>query len=308
MWERRYAARIQTGGTMDPIARLTAVTRRFGDQMAVDSLTLAIPRGGVYALLGPNGAGKTTTISMLLGLLRPDTGEVTVLGRKPGEMDARRAIGAMLQVSGVPATLTVREHIELYSGYYTAPLPFARVVELAGLEGIEDRRFGKLSGGQKQRVLFALAICGDPDLLFLDEPTVGLDVEARRRMWRVIRALAEEGRTILLTTHYLEEADSLADRIGVLHRGKLVADGTPGEVKSLVSGRIVRCRTSLDDATLRGMPGVREIRRDSTRVEIVAGEAEPLLRELLLRDATVSELEVIGVGLDEAFLTLTEAA
>ncbi len=293
---------------MDPIAKLTTVTRRFGAQTAVDDLTLSIPRGGVYALLGPNGAGKTTTISMLLGLLRQDSGEVTVLGRKPGEMDARRAIGAMLQVSGVPTTLTVREHIEQFSGYYERPLPFDRVVELAGLEGLEDRRFGKLSGGQKQRVLFALAICGDPELLFLDEPTVGLDVEVRRRMWRVIRSLAGEGRTVVLTTHYLEEADSLADRIGVLHNGRLVADGTPNEVKSLVSGRIVRCRTKLDDVALRALPGVREVRHDSTRVEIIAVEAEPLLRVLLARDQAVSELEVIGVGLDEAFLTLTEAA
>lgn len=293
---------------MDPIARLTTVTRRFGAQTAVDDLTLSIPRGGVYALLGPNGAGKTTTISMLLGLLRPDAGEVTVLGRKPGEMDARRAIGAMLQVSGVPKTLTVREHIEQFSGYYEKPLAYDRIVELAGLDGLEDRRFGKLSGGQQQRVLFALAICGDPELLFLDEPTVGLDVEIRRRMWRVIRDLAAEGRTIVLTTHYLEEADTLADRIGVLHRGTLVADGTPSEVKSLVSGRIVRCRTTLDDATLMALPGVREVRHHAARVEIVAAEAEPLLRAMLERDATLADLEVVGVGLDEAFLTLTESA
>lgn len=221
---------------MGTVAELRGVTRRFGKQVAVCDLDLAIPRGGVYALLGPNGAGKTTTINLLLGLLRPHAGTATVFGRQPGEMDARRAVGAMLQVSGVPATLTVREHVRQFSGYYPAPLPLSEVIARAGLGGLEKRRFGKLSGGQKQRVLFALAICGNPELLFLDEPTVGMDVEMRRRMWTVMRELAAEGRTIVLTTHYLEEADALADRIGVLSRGRLVAEGTPAEIKARVGG------------------------------------------------------------------------
>lgn len=290
---------------MDTVATLKGVTRRYGEQLAVDRLDLAIPRGGVYALLGPNGAGKTTTISMLLGLITPDSGEVAVLDRRAGEMDTRRAIGAMLQVSGVPETLTVREHIEVFSGYYPRPLPFTQLVATAGLEGLEDRRYGKLSGGQKQRVLFALALCGDPQLLFLDEPTVGLDVELRRRMWQVIRTLADEGRTIVLTTHYLEEADALADRIGVLHRGRLVAEGSTTEIKSRVGGRLVRCHTVLEEPVLAALPGVRNLRRHGKRVELVTSEAEALLRELLARDATLSELEVVGIGLDEAFLNLT---
>ncbi len=294
--------------TMETIAELRGVTRRFGTQTAVDGLDLSIPRGGVYALLGPNGAGKTTTISLLLGLIRADAGTATVFGRKPGEMDARLAIGAMLQVSGVPATLTVREHIEQFSGYYPKPLPFAEVIARAGLEGLEDRRFGKLSGGQKQRVLFALAICGNPELLFLDEPTVGLDVEVRRRLWSVIRDLAAEGRTIVLTTHYLEEADALADRVGVLNHGRLVAEGTPAEIKARVGGRIIRCTTTLSEAELRALPGVRGLRRHSARVELAVDEAEPVLRELLARDAALADLEVIGIGLDDAFLSLTEAA
>ena len=294
--------------TMETIAELRGVTRRFGKQTAVDGLDLSIPRGGVYALLGPNGAGKTTTISLLLGLIRPDAGNATVFGRLPGEMDARRAIGAMLQVSGVPATLTVREHIEQFSGYYPQPLPFADVISRAGLDGLENRRFGKLSGGQKQRVLFALAICGDPELLFLDEPTVGLDVEVRRRLWSVIRDLAREGRTIVLTTHYLEEADALADRVGVLNHGRLVAEGTPAEIKARVGGRIIRCTTALPEAELRALPGVRGLRRHSARIELAVDEAEPALRELLARDATLSDLEVVGIGLDDAFLSLTEAA
>ena len=293
---------------METIAQLQSVTRRFGPNVAVDALDLGIPRGGVYALLGPNGAGKTTTISILLGLLKPDAGTAVVLGRRPGEMASRRAIGAMLQVSGVPATLTVREHVEQYRGYYPAPLPFDRIVERAGLEGLEDRRYGKLSGGQKQRVLFALAICGDPELLFLDEPTVGLDVEVRRRMWTVIRELAAEGRTIVLTTHYLEEADALADRVGVLARGRLVAEGTSAEIKARVGGRVIRCTTSLAEAELRALPGVRGLRRSGHRIELAVDAAEPVLRAMLARDAALAELEVAGVGLDDAFLSLTEAA
>ena len=291
--------------TMETIAELRGVTRRYGNQVAVDALDLTIPRGGVYALLGPNGAGKTTTISVLLGLLRPHAGTATVLGRRPGEMAARRAIGAMLQVSGVPATLTVREHVEQFSGYYPSPLPFATVIARAGLEGLEDRRYGKLSGGQKQRVLFALALCGDPELLFLDEPTVGLDVEVRRRLWAVIRALAAEGRTVVLTTHYLEEADALADRVGVLHRGCLVAEGTPAEIKARVGGRVIRCTTTLADAALRALPGVRGVRRDTARVELAVDEAEPVLRAMLASDPALSGLEVAGIGLDDAFLSLT---
>jgi ABC-2 type transport system ATP-binding protein len=293
---------------LEAIAKLDGVTRRFGAQVAVDRLDLAIPRGGVYALLGPNGAGKTTTVALLLGLLRPHAGTIAVLGQRPGELAVRRAIGAMLQIGGVPATLKVREHIEQFSGYYPRPLRLDRVVEIAGLEGLEERRFGTLSGGQKQRLLFALAVCGDPQLLFLDEPTVGLDVEMRRRMWRVVRSLADEGRTVVLTTHYLEEADALADRIGVLNAGRLVAEGTPAAIKARVGGRLVRCATALDDAALRELPGVREIRRHGNRVEIAATAAEPLLRELLARDAAVSGLEVAGIGLDDAFLSLTSTS
>lgn len=293
---------------MNAIATLSGVTRRFGKEVAVDRLDLSIPAGGVYALLGPNGAGKTTTISMLLGLLRPDEGTVQVLGRRPGEMASRRAIGAMLQVSGVPTTLTVREHIEQFSGYYPAPLPFGQVVEMAALEGLEDRRFGKLSGGQKQRVLFALALCGDPALLFLDEPTVGLDVEARRRMWRVIRAQADAGRTIVLTTHYLEEADRLADRVGVLSRGRLVAEGAPSEIKASVGGKVVRCTTTLADEALAALPGVRSVVRDGERAELTTVSAEDLLRVLLAEDPGVGGIEVVGIGLDDAFLSLTRAA
>lgn len=290
---------------MDTVAELSGVSFRYGRHPALDGLDLRIRRGGVYALLGANGAGKTTTIGMLLGLLRPASGAVTVLGLRPGCLDARRAIGAMLQLSGVPAMLTVAELIDLFSGYYSRPLPRARVILDTGLAGLERRRFGKLSGGQKQRLLFALALCGDPQLLFLDEPTVGLDVGMRRRMWEVIRALAAEGRTIVLTTHYLEEADALADRVGVLHRGRLVAEGTPAEVKARAGGSRVRCSTSLDDATLQALPGVHGLRRHGQTVELDVSRAEPMLRKLLAMDAALNGLEVSVIGLDDAFLRLT---
>jgi ABC-2 type transport system ATP-binding protein len=214
-------------------------------------------------------------------------------------------VGVMLQVSKVPETLKVKEHIHLISSYYPHPLSRREVIAAAGLEGLEERLFGKLSGGQRQRVLFALALCGDPDLLFLDEPTVGLDVEARRGFWEQIRARAGAGRTVLLTTHYLEEADALADRIVMLDRGRIVAEGTPAEIKARVLGKRIRCRTRLTLAELAALPGVRDARRLAEDTEILAAEAEPVVRELLARDPSVSGLDIRGAGLEEAFLALT---
>lgn len=189
--------------------------------------------GQVLALLGPNGAGKTTTVKLLLGLLKQSSGQVSVLGGDPRQVKIRERMGAMLQTASVPETLRVREHIDLFSSYYPRPLKMSDVLARAGLERLENRFYSDLSGGEQRRLMFALAICGDPDLLFLDEPTTGLDIEARRGMWAQIRALRTAGKTVLLTTHYLEEADQLADRIVVLKRGKIAADGTAGEIKRL---------------------------------------------------------------------------
>jgi ABC-2 type transport system ATP-binding protein len=214
--------------------------------------------------------------------------------------------GAMLQVGRVPETLRVREHIDLFSTYYENPLPLAEVLTIAGLEKLRDRKYAELSGGQKQRVLFALAICGDPDLLFLDEPTVGLDVEARRLLWDEIRRLVDRGKTVLLTTHYLQEADALADRVVVLNQGQIIAEGTPAEIKSKTSGKRIRCTTSLSLASLRQIQGVSEVKEDREAVEIHAAEAELVVRELLARDRSLSGLEVTSAGLEEAFLALTQ--
>jgi len=212
-------------------AALCCVTKLYGSHRALDEVDLQIGRGELVALLGPNGAGKTTAVKLMLGLLKPDEGTVEVFGCNPREPRNRQRTGTMLQVGRVPETLRAREYLDLFSSYYPHPLPMAEIVAAANLQGLENRLFGQLSGGQKQRVLFGLAICGDPDLLFLDEPTVGLDVQARRALWKQIRAVRAGGKSILLTTHYLEEADALADRIVVLHHGRVIANGTPAEIK-----------------------------------------------------------------------------
>jgi ABC-2 type transport system ATP-binding protein len=212
-------------------AQLSGVTKTYGAVTALNGLDLIVKRGEVLALLGANGAGKTTAVRLLLGLSKPTAGSATVFGGDPRERETRERIGAVLQSARVPETLRVREHIHLFSSYYAKPLPLETVIEIAGLQGLERRKFGELSGGQQKRVLFALAVCGDPDLLILDEPTAGLDVEARRALWKQIRALVDRGKSILLTTHYLAEAEAIANRVVVIHKGSVVAEGTAAEIK-----------------------------------------------------------------------------
>jgi ABC-2 type transport system ATP-binding protein len=243
---------------------------------------------------------------LLLGLMQPNAGRARVFGGDPTNPENRMRTGAMLQVGRVPETLRVREHIDLFSSYYEKPLPLAQILAAAGLEKLSDRKFGDLSGGQKQRVLFALAICGDPDLLFLDEPTVGLDVEARRMLWDEIRLLVSRGKTVLLTTHYLQEADALADRVAVINKGEIIAEGTPATIKAQTAGKRIRCVTSLTLNVLRQIPGVTEVVEDREAVELHTGIAEPVVRELLSRDSALSGLEVTSAGLEEAFLALTQ--
>ena len=202
------------------IASLENVSKKFGRQIALDRFSLELRAGEVVALLGPNGAGKTTAVRLLLGLSQATSGKVTIFGGNPRDRASRLRLGAMLQVGRMPETLRVREHLQLFSSYYAQPRPLDELLAIAGLEGLAERFFGTLSGGQKQRVLFALALCGDPDLICLDEPTLGMDVEARRAMWEQVRKLTARGKTILLTTHYLEEADALASRIVVIQRAR----------------------------------------------------------------------------------------
>ena len=273
--------------------------------LAVEGVDLSVRAGELLAVLGPNGAGKTTALGMLTGLTTPSTGTARLFGRDPRDLAARQRIGVMLQSSGVPATLRVRELLTAFRGYYPAPLPVASVVEAAGLHGLEDRLFGALSGGQQRRVLFGIALCGDPQLVFVDEPTTGLDAEVRRTLWATLRTLAATGRGVVLTTHYLEEADALADRIVVLHQGRVIAEGTPSQVKSLVPGRRIAAETSLEAGQASGWAGVHHVQRDGTRLELLVGEAEPVLRELLYRDPWVTGVTVTEPTLEDAFLTLT---
>ena len=288
------------------VASLEGVNKNYGNIRALSGVDFRVRAGEVVALLGPNGAGKTTAVKLLLGLMQPNAGRARVFGGDPTNPENRMRTGAMLQVGRVPETLRVREHIDLFSSYYEKPLPLAQILAAAGLEKLSDRKFGDLSGGQKQRVLFALAICGDPDLLFLDEPTVGLDVEARRMLWDEIRLLVSRGKTVLLTTHYLQEADALADRVAVINRGEIIAEGTPATIKAQTAGKRIRCVTSLTLNALRQIPGVTEVLEDREAVELHTGIAEPVVRELLTRDATLSGLEVTSAGLEEAFLALTQ--
>jgi ABC-2 type transport system ATP-binding protein len=289
------------------VASLQGVSKNYGTVRALKDVRLCIRGGELLALLGPNGAGKTTAVKLLLGLASPSSGQVSVFGGNPVRPEVRMRIGAMLQVAKVPETLRVREHLDLFSSYYLNPMPMDEVMASAGLEQIKDKKFGELSGGQRQRVLFGLAICGDPDIVFLDEPTVGLDVEARRMLWEQIRKLVSRGKTILLTTHYLQEADALADRVVVIDKGEIIAEGTPSEIKAQTSGKKIRCVSQLSLEVVRAIPGVLEVKADRDAIEINAKNAENVVRELLLRDASISALEVTSAGLEEAFLALTQS-
>jgi ABC-2 type transport system ATP-binding protein len=288
------------------VASLQGVSKSFGATRALDNLSLDLNPGEVVALLGPNGAGKTTAVRLLLGLTRPDQGAVKLFGRAAEDKLARIRTGAMLQIARVPETLRVREHVNLFRSYYPAPLSLEASLALAGISGIADRLFSTLSGGQKQRTLFAMALCGNPDLIFLDEPTVGMDIEGRRALWTQVRQLSAAGKTVLLTTHYLEEADALASRVVVVNRGKVIAQGTPQQIKSMSAGKKIRCISQLPLHTLQSLPGVGSVTQDRECVVLTASDSDAALRALLLADPSASGIEISGAALEDAFLALTQ--
>ena len=290
------------------VARIENASKRYGSLLALAGVSLDVRRGEVLALLGPNGAGKTTAISLLLGLLKADSGNVTVFGDAPNALAARRRIGAMLQTTGVPETLTVGELIRLFRSYYPRPRTIADIVALAGVTDLLKRRYGKLSGGQQRRVQFALAICGHVEILFLDEPTTGLDITAREQMWRTIRRLVDDGCALVLTTHYLEEAEALADRVAVIAAGKIVAEGSIETIRARDAQKRIRCVSKLEPDVVRLWPEVRSVVRDRERIEIVTDTAEAVVRQLLFEDTSLSELEVRRAGLAEAFVEITKEA
>ena len=289
-----------------PVAALTGILKKYGPTTALDGLNLTLEAGEVVALLGPNGAGKSTAVRLMLGLAGPTSGTVRIFGCDPREAASRTRVGAMLQVAKVTDTIRVREHLDLFRSYYPKPLAVKEIVRIAQLEGFEGKLFGQLSGGQKQRVLFALAICGDPDLVFLDEPTVGMDIEARRGLWQQIRSLKARGKTVLLTTHYLEEADALADRVVVINKGHVVSEGTPAEIKRMSGGKRIKCATRLDDAYLLGLESVTAVERSGGFVTVTAVNAEAVVRTMLLEDERLTGLEIASPALEDAFFGTDE--
>lgn len=288
-----------------PVLELRGVTKRYGEVEALCGIDIAVRRGEVVAVLGPNGAGKTTAISILLGLRRPTAGTVTLFGGAPDDPATKARVGAMLQESGVPETLTVAEIVDLFRGYYPAPRPRAELLAHAGLEEVAGRRVRTLSGGQRQRLYVALALAGDPEIVFLDEPTTGMDVDSRRRFWDVVGSLAAEGRTILFATHLLEEADALATRIVVINRGRVVRDGTPAEIKSCAGGATIRLRADVEPGVLAAWPGVLRVGRVGARLEVVAREPQEVLRRLFASGIHFDEIAVEEHALETAFLDLT---
>jgi ABC-2 type transport system ATP-binding protein len=294
---------------MTPVVELQGARKRFGAIEALKGVDLTIGAGELVALLGPNGAGKTTSIALMLGLRHPTGGRARLFGLDPNDRRARSRCGVMLQESGTTAVLTVAEIVDLFRAYYPSPLPTARAIRLAGLDDKAGARIGTLSGGERQRLYFALAVCGDPEALFLDEPTVGMDVETRRAVLDSIRSLSNAGKTIVLTTHYLEEADQLAHRIVVIDHGVVIADATPREIKSRIPSKRVnfRAEAAIDEAVFKGLP-VQNLEIAGERVHLLSNEPEAVLRGLFERGVAVRDLEVTGADLEEAFLSLTGRA
>jgi ABC-2 type transport system ATP-binding protein len=293
---------------MTCIASLTGAEKSFGAVHAVNGLSLGIERGEVVALLGPNGAGKTTTISLLLGLLAPDRGGAELFGGPPRTAVCQGRVGAMLQDGGLLDGVRVGELLAMLQALYPAPMPVGRAVALAQLDGLEQRRTDRLSGGQSQRLRVACALIGNPELLVLDEPTAAMDVEARRAFWGAMQDLADEGRTVLFSSHYLEEADAFADRVVVIGAGRVLADGTPAHIKSTIAARVVRFRVARPDAAgLAAVAGVRSVSAHGERVELHTTDSDATLRAVLARWPAAHDIEVAGAGLEDAFVALVAA-
>ena len=301
-------SRAAAGSGSRPAAiELTGLVKKFGPVTAVAGLDLTVHPGEIVAFLGPNGAGKTSTIDIMLGLSRPTTGSVQVFGLEPTEAVAQGRIAAVMQSGGLLKDLTVKETVQLTASLYRDPRPVAEVLERAGISPLVNRRVGKCSGGEQQRLRFALSLLPEPDLLLLDEPTTGMDVEARRAFWSAIRQDAAAGRTVLFATHYLDEADAYADRIVMVRKGEIVADGTAAQVRAMASGRTVRANLpGADQLALAGLPGVTSVELRGDTVLLRCEDSDAVLRHLLLHTAA-HDLEVTSHNLEDAFIALTGA-
>lgn len=300
----RPAPPVQSG----PAIRFETVTRRFGTTTAVDAVSLSVPPGEVVALLGPNGAGKTTTIDLVLGLAEPDAGTVSVLGQRPDRAASSGAVSAVLQTGGLLKDLTVAETVRYVAATHGSVLGVGEVLRSAGLEAKADRLVGRCSGGEQQRLRFAVALLPDPALLVLDEPTTGMDVEGRSRFWASMQEAAGQGRTILFATHYLAEADQVADRIVMLRSGRVVADGAPDQIRAAAQGQVVRAFLpgGLDHGTttaLERLDGVREVQVHGQLVTVTTDDSDAAAR-LLLTTTPARDLRVATRSLDDAFVAL----
>ncbi|WP_082467051.1 ABC transporter ATP-binding protein [Sphingomonas sp. Leaf25] len=289
---------------LSAIATLADVSKNLGSTAVLDRFSLAIRAGEVTALLGPNGAGKTTTVGLLTGRLQPDAGTARLFGLDPARPAARMRMGVMLQASGLPDVLSVAEVVTLQSGYYADARPVAETLAIAGLADLAQRRCGALSGGQARRVQYALAICGRPALLVLDEPTAAMDRASRQALWTTVRSAAADGAAVLLTSHDLEEADALADRVLVMDHGRIVADDSPANLRARAGGSVIRCRTTLSPALLQALPGVREARDDGGDRYVVTADAVATVRALCAADPALSQLRIADAALEDAIATL----
>jgi ABC-2 type transport system ATP-binding protein len=287
--------------TTNCVAELREARKCFGKLIALDGLSIKVRPGELFALLGPNGAGKTTAISLFLGLLRPDSGCARLFDEPPQSLAARHGIGVMMQDAALAPELRVREQIDMVASYYPEPLTTEAVMEQTGTTALARRPYGKLSAGQKRQVQFAMAVVGRPRLLFLDEPTVGLDVRARESVWAALLELIGGGCSIVLTTHYLEEAEALADRVAVVAKGRLVAEGTVDDLRSLVVRKRITCRTVLSPDQVLAWPDVQTATRERNNLHITTSNAENVVRRLLEADDDLHDLEVERAGLGEAF-------
>jgi len=284
------------------------LVKQFGDFQAVDHIDMKFETGKITALLGPNGAGKTTTISMILGLLKPTSGAIQVLGQPVGTKALRERVGAMMQDVKAPDGLRVDEVLQLFRSYYKKPLSLTQLLDISGLHGEAKRRASSLSGGQRRRLAFAQCLAGDPEMILLDEPTVGMDIEARGRFWDTIRAMAARGRTIILTTHDLEEADAVADYITMIAKGRVVAEGTPAALKAQTALRTIsfHAQTIVTEAELLSLPGVEKVEITGARIRLHVQDTDRILAELLKTSWGVSDIDVSAAKLGDAFRILTQ--
>ena len=295
--------------TAGALVELDGVTRRYGDVVALDDVSLAVGAGEMVGLLGPNGAGKSTLLSLVSGLRRPDAGTVRLAGRDPRDPAARAGLGTTPQETGLPSTLRVGEVVDLVAGHYADPMPRGEVLERFGLTDLARRQTGGLSGGQRRRLAVALSLVGRPRVVLLDEPTTGLDVEARHVLWEALRDYQSGGATVIVTSHYLEEIEALARRVVVVGAGRVLADDDLPTILAMAAARRVLVEVpEAEEPRLRALAGVLDVRREGRRTVLLAGDADAVVRALVREDVPFRDLEVRGASLEEAFLALTSAA